>query len=490
MNSIMHDIVNRTNNELYIGVVGSVRSGKSTFIRKFMELKVIPNIDDEFKNKVIDELPQSSAGKNIMTVEPKFVPSNPATINVDSDINFSVRLVDCVGYVMKNAKGYLNEDGSMKLVKTPWFTDDIPFIEAATIGTKKVIENHSHIGLLITSDGSFGEFERYEYQEVEEQIIEEMKQLNKPFVIIMNTNKPNDEETINLCKNLEEKYNISVLPINVNELNNQDIDNILLASLNEFDITKININAPNWLTYLDDDNEHKQLFNNVIKEVTGEYRKFKEVIYIQEKLKQCSLFENVSITSIDSGTGIVEIELNCYDELYNEIISSIVGDALNDKGEFVKFLEECKHAKEEYSKYQSALESVNTTGYGIATPVLSDMMLEEPSIVKQGSRYGIKLKAVAPSIHMIKVDVESLFEPIIGTEEQSNKLLEKIMGDYENDHNSIWSSEIFGRKLSEVVNDGIRAKLYLIPDNIQVKMKECLEKIVNKGKGGLLAIVL
>lgn len=490
MNNIMQDIVNRTNNEVYIGVVGSVRSGKSTFIRKFMELKVLPNVNDEFKNKIIDELPQSSAGKNIMTVEPKFIPSNPAVINIDSDINFSIRAVDCVGYVMKNAKGYLNEDGTMKLVKTPWFTDEIPFVEAATIGTKKVMENHSHLGIVMTSDGSFGEFERYEYEEVEETIVTEMKQLEKPFVIVLNTNVPNSEETNVLKNQLEEKYDVSVLAIDVNNLCEQDVDNILRAALNEFDITKLNINAPNWLTYLHDDNEYKIEFNNLLKEVTGEYRKFKQILKIQESLKACSLFEDVVVTSINSGTGEVNMELKCSDELYNDILNGIVGEALNDKGEFIKFLEECVEAKNEYGKYKSAIEAVNSTGYGIATPILSDLTLEEPSIVKQGNRYGIKLRAIAPSIHMIKVDVESMFEPIIGTEEQSNKLLEKIMEDYDDDHSSIWNKEIFGRKLSEVVNDGINAKLYLVPDNIQIKMKECLEKIVNKGKGGLLAIVL
>ena len=298
MNNIMQDIVSRTNNEVYIGVVGSVRSGKSTFIRKFMELKVIPNVDDEYKNKIIDELPQSSAGKNIMTVEPKFVPSNPAVVNIDSDINFTIRAVDCVGYIMKNAKGYLNDDGSMKLVKTPWFTDEIPFMEAATIGTKKVMENHSHLGIVMTSDGSFGEFQRYEYEEIEETIITEMKELNKPFVIVLNTSKPNNDDTSNLVLTLEQKYDVSVLAVDVNNLTETDIDNILKAALNEFDITKLNINAPNWLTYLHDDNEYKSTFNELLKEVTGEYRKFKQVLKIQESFKQCTLFEDVIVSSI------------------------------------------------------------------------------------------------------------------------------------------------------------------------------------------------
>lgn len=489
MSSTMKDIVSRTNGELYIGVVGSVRSGKSTFIRKFMETKVLPFVVND-KDKIIDELPQSSAGKQIMTVEPKFVPSNPANITIENEINLNVRLVDCVGYILKSSKGYMNEDGSMKLVKTPWFTDEIPFAEAATLGTKKVMENHSHIGLVITSDGSFSDFNRSEYEEVEEKLVEEMKSLNKPFVLIMNTTEPNSEQTNVLVKSLEDKYNISVIPVNVNSLTENDIDNILREALNEFDITKLNINAPSWLSNLNDNNEYKALFNNYLKEATGQYRKFKEVNNILLYFKQCELFEDASITSIDSGTGEVEMTLNCSDDLYQEILQQLVGDAILDKGEFIKFLEEAVEARNEYIKYKSALESVKETGYGICTPVLDEMVLDEPSIVKQGSRYGIKLRALAPSIHMFKVDVESTFEPIIGTEEQSNKLLEKIMADYESDHNSIWSSEIFGRKLSEVVNDGVKAKLYLMPDDVQTKMRDCMEKIVNKGKGGLLAIVL
>jgi len=489
MSSTMKDIVSRTNGELYIGVVGSVRSGKSTFIRKFMETKVIPYVTED-KNKIIDELPQSSAGKTIMTVEPKFVPSNPANITIENEINLNVRMVDCVGYVMKSSKGYTNEDGTPKLVKTPWFIDEIPFLEAATLGTRKVMENHSHIGLVITSDGSFTDFRRDEYEEVETELIEEMKKLNKPFVVVMNTKNPNSDSVIHMCEQLTVKYEVTVLPINVNEMTENDIDLVLKESLNEFDITKLNINAPNWLTNLSDTNEYKMTFDNYIKQATGQYRKFKEVSSILAYLKDCELFEEVTVTSIDSGTGEVELTLSCSEDLYEKILEELVGPCILDKGEFIKFLEEAVEAKNEYFKYKAAIESVKNTGYGISTPILEEMVLDEPSIVKQGSRYGIKLRALAPSIHMIKVDVESTFEPIIGTEEQSNKLLEKIMSDYESDHNSIWSSEIFGRKLSEVVNDGVKAKLFLMPDDVQVKMRDCMEKIVNKGKGGLLAIVL
>lgn len=489
MASIIKDIVNRTNGELYIGVVGSVRSGKSTFIRKFMELKVLPHVIED-KNKIIDELPQSSAGKTIMTVEPKFVPSNPVNITLENEINFNVRLVDCVGYVIENSKGYLNEDGSMKLVNTPWFAEEIPFLEAATLGTKKVMENHSNLGVIVTSDGSFGDFNREDYENIEEKLINEMKELNKPFVLLMNSSEPFSEKTTNICVELENKYNISVYSCDVNSLTEQDVDEIMKLCLNEFDITKLNINSPNWLMNLSDNNKYKQEFNNNIKNVSGKYRKFKEINAIKESFKNFELFNDVVITSIDSGSGVVEMVLSCSNELYYSVIKNLIGDVIEDKGEFIKFLEQSVEAKNCFEKYKNAIESVNQVGYGIAAPVIDDMSLDEPSIIKQGGKFGVKLRALAPSIVMFKVDIESIFEPIIGTEEQSNKLLEKIMNDYDNDHSSIWQAEIFGRKLSEVVNDGVKAKLFMVPDTIQNKMRDCMEKIVNKGKGGVLAIIL
>lgn len=491
MNSVIKDVVFRTNGELYIGVVGSVRSGKSTFIRKFIDNKVSPYIEsEETLNKLIDDLPQSSEGKTIMTVEPKFVPSNSAYITINTDINMNIRLVDCVGYVIPSSKGYLNEDGSPRLVSTPWKTDPIPFEEAALLGTKKVIENHSHIGIVMTSDGSFGEFSRKEYESVEEKIIFEMKESNKPFVIVLNSSKPDDEETKNLVKYLEDKYDNSVVSVNVKELSNDNIDNILENALNEFDINKLDINVPNWLKMLDDNFDVKKEFNNLLDNVTTSFRKFKHLVKIKDELNNSRLFENVRITSLDSGTGDVTIEADCFDELYNEVLEMLVGDAINDKGKFIELLQSAMKAKENYECYKDAINSAVQTGYGIAMPGLNDMMLEEPCTFKQGSRYGVKLKALAPSIHMIKVDVDSSFEPIIGSEEQSKILIDKIMKDFENNKDDIWNSEIFGRKLSEVVNDGIKSKLYLLDETTKYKFRESLEKVVNNSKGGILAFIL
>jgi stage IV sporulation protein A len=488
--SIIRNVVYRTNGEMYIGVVGSVRSGKSLFIRKFIEKKVLPYVSGELKNNIIDDLPQSAEGRTIMTVEPKFVPANPANILVEKDLKLSIRLVDCVGYVIPSAKGYMNEDQSPRLVRTPWFSENIPFEEAASIGTKKVIENHTNIGVLLTSDGSFGEFNRNEYQEVEERLVSELKNLDKPFVIILNTTEVNSNKTKKLADELSEKYQVSVIPIDVMNLTDGDIDKILKEALNEFDISKLDIRIPNWLTALDDEHNLKKEFNDVVNNVTGEFRKFKHANLIKERLAECPLFQSVSITSLDSGAGEVGMEISCSDELYNEVVEEIIGDAINDRGKFIELLQSSKLAKRNFDQYKAALDEVKTTGYGIAIPQEEEMILDTPEVIRQGSRYGIRLRAIAPSIHMIKVEVESAFEPIIGSEEQSKKLLEKIMADYEENPEAIWRSEIFGRSLSEVVNDGIKAKLYLLPDSIQYKLRDSLEKIVNKGRGGIIAFIL
>jgi stage IV sporulation protein A len=488
--SIIRNVVYRTNGEMYIGVVGSVRSGKSLFIRKFIENKVLPYVGEELKDNIIDDLPQSAEGRTIMTVEPKFVPANPANITIDKDLKLSVRLVDCVGYIIPSAKGYKNEDDTPRLVRTPWFSENIPFEEAASIGTKKVIENHSHIGILMTSDGSFGEFSRADYEAVEEELVDELISLDKPFVIVLNTNQVNSEQTRKLVEDLTEKYQVSVVAVDVYNLTSADIDRILKEALNEFDISKLDIKVPNWLTVLDDSHSAKSEFNEVLSDVTGEFRKFKHVNLIREKLAECELFESVEITNLDSGSGEVVIEIGLSDELYNGIVEEIIGDAINDRGKFISLLQDATIAQHEYGNYRSALEAVKTTGYGIAIPQVENMVLETPEVIKQGGRYGIRLRAQAPSIHMIKVNVESSFEPIIGSEEQSKKLLEKLTNDFEENPNEIWNSEIFGRKLSEVVNDGVKAKIYMLPENIQYKVKESLEKIVNKGRGGIIAIIL
>lgn len=490
-NNVFRDIVERTKGEVYIGVVGSVRSGKSTFIRNFFTNKVLPLVKDQFSHdKIQDELPQSGEGKTITTVEPKFIPSNNVKITIENDISFQVRLVDCVGYVMPSSIGYLNEDGTNRLVQTPWFSDAIPFEDAAKLGTDKVISSHTNIGIVMTSDGSFGDFSRQEYEEVEEIVIEELKSHNKPFIIIVNSSKPNAIETKELVENLQNKYNVNVLSVDVLHLDEENIDNILKHALDEFDITELNLDIPDWLNSLEDSIGYKLQFNELISETTGSYRKMKDAFEIQQTLKNSELFTEVLINNIDSTTGVVDIEIKCDDVIYNNVIKEILGEEIDDKTKFISTLQQLKNSNEVYQLVGSAMEKVNELGYGMSLPTVEQMELEEPELFKEGSRYGIKIKASAPMIQLVKVKVMSYFDPIIGSKEQAEELINHMKEDYQNDPEKLWNSEFFGRKLCEVICDGVKAKMNAVPDQVLEKFKQTIEKIVNYGKGGLIAIVL
>lgn len=490
-NNILREVATRTSGEVYIGVVGSVRSGKSTFIRKFMETKVLPLVKDQFVyEKIQDELPQSSAGKTIMTVEPKFVPSTTVKITIDEDVSFQVRLVDCVGHVIPSSKGYLNEDGSDRLVQTPWFSDGIPFEEAAKIGTDKVIESHSNIGIVMSSDGSFGEFSREDYEKVEEIVIEDLKKHNKPFVLVINSTKPEAEETLNLVKELEEKYQVSVIAVDVEKITESDIDNLLKVAMDEFDISELKLGVPNWLNTLDDSISYKNNFNQLVSSTTGTFRKMKDVFRIQDTFKESGLFAEVVISNVDSGTGVVNVDIDCDDNVYNEIIMELIGVEDLNKVTLIQTLQEFKKAKKVYELVGCAIEKVDQVGYDIALPKVDDIILDKPELLKDGSRYGIKIKASAPMIQMVKINVSSTFEPIIGSKEQAEELINHMVDNYENEPDKLWNSEIFGRKLCDVINDGVRAKVSAIPDSVLEKYKNSIEKVVNYGKGGIIAIVL
>lgn len=490
-NSILRDVATRTSGEVYIGVVGSVRSGKSTFIRKFMETKVLPLVTDQFTyEKIQDELPQSSEGKTIMTVEPKFIPSNIVKVTIDNDVNFQVRLVDCVGHVIPSAKGYLNEDGTSRLVQTPWFSDGIPFEEAAKLGTDKVIESHSNIGIIMSSDGSFGEFTRPEYEKVEETIIEDLKKHNKPFILVINTTKPTALETLQLLNELQEKYGVSVVALDVLNMTESDIDNLLKVAMDEFEISELKLEVPTWLNKLDDEISYKERFNSLVSEATGSFRKMKDVFNIQDAFKQSGLFTEVNVSNIDAGTGVVNVEISCGDDVYNEVISELLGEEVTDKMTFIETLQGFKKAKKVYDLVGNAIEKVEQVGYDIALPKSNAIVLEKPELLKEGTRYGIKIKANAPMIQMVKINVSSTFEPIIGSKEQAEELISHMVENYENEPDKLWNSEIFGRKLCDVINDGVRAKVTAIPDTVLEKYKNSIEKVVNYGKGGVIAIVL
>ena len=488
-NEIMKSISTRTGGDIYLGVVGAVRTGKSTFIKKVIETLVVPNIEDEYeKKRALDEIPQSAKGKTIMTTEPKFVPSQAATIHID-EVEAKIRLVDCVGYVIPNAKGYEDENGP-RMVKTPWYDEQIPFVEAAEIGTEKVIKDHSTIGIVVTTDGSIGELTRNDYVEAEERVVSELKEMGKPFIVILNSTHPMLPETERLSEKLTETYEVPVLPISVENMTERDIYNILREALYEFPVAEVNINMPEWIGCLSKEHWLKKIYVEKIRESVIDIDKLKDVDKIITPFQDCEYIKRAYLSDVNTETGVITLTLDCPNDLYGVVLKEIIGVDITSKSALLSLFQEYQIAKKEYDQVKDALAMVKQTGYGVATPTLQDMKLSTPEIIKQGSRYGVKLKAVAPSIHMIRVDVESTFEPIIGSELQSKELIQYLMKDHDNDPASIWKSEIFGRSLDVIVKEGIQAKISLLPDNVRFKLQTTLSKLVNKGSGNLFAIVL
>ncbi|MEM5643396.1 stage IV sporulation protein A [Bacillus toyonensis] len=487
---IFKDIAERTGGDIYFGVVGAVRTGKSTFIKKFMELVVIPNIENESdRQRAQDELPQSAAGRTIMTTEPKFVPNQAVSIEVDEGLEVNIRLVDCVGYTVPGAKGYEDENGP-RMINTPWYEEPIPFHEAAEIGTRKVIQEHSTIGVVITTDGTIGEIPRRDYIEAEERVVNELKEVGKPFIMIINTVQPYHPDTEQLRQSLSEEYDIPVIAMSVESLRETDVYNVLREALFEFPVLEVNVNLPSWVMVLNEGHWLRKSYQEAVQETVKDIKRLRDVDRVVWQFSQYEFIDRASLAGIDMGQGVAEIDLYAPDELYDQILKEVVGVEIRGKDRLLKLMLDLSHAKIEYDQVADALRMVKQTGYGVAAPALADMSLDEPEIIRHGSRFGVKLKAVAPSIHMIKVDVESTFEPIIGTEKQSEELVRYLMQDFEDDPLSIWNSDIFGRSLSSIVREGIQAKLSLMPENARYKLKETLERIINEGSGGLIAIIL
>ena len=486
---IIKSITQRTGGDIYLGVVGAVRTGKSTFIKKVIENLVVPNIEDEYERKrCLDEIPQSAQGKTIMTTEPKFVPSNAAKIQIE-DFTTNVRLIDCVGYVIKDAKGYEDENGPRR-VKTPWYDEEIPFIEAAEIGTEKVIKDHSSIGIVVTTDGSIGEISRSSYIEAEERVVSELKEIGKPFIVVLNSTHPMLPETENLANQLRESYGVPVMPISVENMSERDIYSILKEALYEFPVVEVKVEMPQWIACLSPNNWLKKVYMDKIRESVIEIEKIRDIDNIISHFVNCEYISKAYLSDVDTSTGEVTVTLQAPNSLYNQVLKDIIGIDISSRAELLMLFQDYNEAKQEYDQIKSALKMVKTTGYGVANPTLKDMKLDTPEIIKQGGRYGIKLKAVAPSIHMIRVDVESTFEPIIGSEIQSKELIDYLMKDQDTDPSNIWKSEIFGRSLDVIVKEGIQAKLSLMPENARFKLQQTLCKLVNKGSGNLFAIVL
>ena len=482
--NLYQDIAKRTDGDIYVGVVGPVRTGKSTFIKNFMDLLVIPNIDNEYKKeRAKDELPQSAGGRTIMTTEPKFVPNEAVEITLDNNLKFKTRLVDCVGYLVDNAIGYL-EDDMPRMVKTPWSEEEIPFETAAEIGTKKVIEEHSTIGILVTTDGTITDIPR------EERVVSELKALNKPFIILLNSETPSSDYTQELAQKLTDKYNTSVMPINCSNLNINDINNMFSKILYEFPAQKIAIKFPRWIDGLGFNHPIKSQLFNEIKEAFSNANVLKDVASCTQKISQTEIISKTTITNIELGSGNVKIQIDVKEELFYKILSEITGVTVENEGDLFGIISELSSAKKKYDKIAYALEEVNAKGYGIVTPSIDELVLDEPEMVKQGSRFGVKLKATAPSIHMIKTNVTTEVSPIVGSEKQSEELVNYLLSGFEDDPKKIWESNIFGRSLHELVNEGLQAKLSKMPEEAQIKLQETLERIVNEGSGGLICIIL
>lgn len=487
-NELLKNLASRGNGDVYLGVVGPVRSGKSTFVKKFMELAIIPNIDNkEDKQRAIDELPLSGEGKTITTMEPKFVPNKGISIDV-SDININVRLVDCVGYVIKGAKGYEDEDG-VRMVKTPWYEDAIPFDEAAKIGTQKVISDHSTIGVVVVSDGTILDIPREDYLEAEKEVIDELVKINKPFIIIVNSKNPGGEKATNVVSDLMSKYNVPVIALDILNMKEEDIDKLLQEALYEFPISNIEVNMPSWVNVLDSNHWLKKSINDSITNAMNSAKKVKDVESIKEVLIENENISDFKINDVDMSLGVVKTEIEMKDDLYEVVLKEVMGFDIEDPTTLLKVMQEYAKLKSEYAYISSAVEMAMASGYGFATPSVENLKIEKPELIKQGNRYGVKVKASAPTLHIIRVDVETSFAPLIGMKEQSEALVSYLSEGMDVDQNAIFDKQIFGQNMGVVLQGGISGKLTMLPENTKIKLQNLMKTLANKGKNNLIAVV-
>lgn len=488
--NIYQDIANRTGGDIYIGVVGPVRTGKSTFIKQFMEKMVLPNIAEEYqKERANDELPQSSSGRTIMTTEPKFIPEKGVEINVDNNACMNVRLVDCVGYIVPSALGYIEGD-QPRMVRTPWFEEPIPFNMAAEIGTKKVIDEHSTIGLVITTDGSISDIPREEYAEAEERIIDELKSINKPFIVLLNCMYPDSNEALELAEGLSQKYGVCVIPISCLELGENDIKRILSKILFEFPVKEICINFPKWINSLSCDHWLRNDLIQIIKKSASEIKHIRDVKNFETAFKDSKNVDGAQIISIDLGEGSAAVNINVNQMLFYKVLAETTGIVINDEQELMSSICELAKIKSEYMRVKDALDEVEATGYGIVMPAIEELSLQEPEIVKQGGRYGVRLRASAPSIHLMKANITTEVSPIVGSEKQSEDLIMYLLSEFEEDPVKIWDSNIFGKSLHELVNEGLHTKLARMPIDARMRVQETIERVINDGCNGLVCIIL
>lgn len=489
-NSIYKDIAERTQGDIYVGVVGPVRTGKSTFIKRFMDTLVLPNIEnDAMHDRAVDELPQSSAGRTIMTTEPKFIPENAVEVQLPDNASFSVRMIDCVGYIVPSSLGYVEGD-KPRMVRTPWFDHEIPFNQAAEIGTRKVITEHSTIGLVVTTDGSISDIPRDEYEEAEERVISELKELNKPFIVLLNCTYPQSDSAKTLADTLSEKYTVPVLPVNCLELTETDIKEILTQVLFEFPIREIAVDFPSWLVSLPADHWLRSAAYAAVNTAAQEMNLVRDVAILTEELKNCEYITDARVTGMKLGQGTAWISVTMNGDLFYKVLSEKTGLEIDGEQGLISRMCELAEIRRQYNKLKSALDEVEATGYGIVMPTIDELTLDEPEIVKQGGRYGVKLSASAPSIHMLKANIQTEVAPIVGSESQSEELVKYLLKEFEEDPKKIWNSNIFGKSLNELVNEGLRNKLFHMPADARMKLQETLERVINEGCNGLICIIL
>ncbi len=488
--SIYRDIEARTGGDIYIGVVGPVRTGKSTFIKKFMDVLVLPNIKEQYiKERATDELPQSSSGRTIMTTEPKFIPENAVDVTLDDNAHLNVRLIDCVGYIVPSSLGYIEEDNP-RMVMTPWYPEAVPFNMAAEIGTKKVINEHSTIGLVITTDGSIGDIPRSEYAEAEKRVIDELCAINKPFIVLLNCKNPKSATSLSLAGKLSKDYGVPVMPINCLELNETTIKEILKQILYEFPVKEIKIDLPCWINSLKLDHWLRTSINDTVKNAFDGIEKIKDLFLLEKALADNKNAEAVTLSSVDLGSGKANYALSFARDLFYSVITEDIDIDIADDRQLMDVLKELTAIKREYMRVKNALDEVEATGYGIVMPSTDELSLEEPEIMRQGGRYGVRLRASAPSIHMMKANITTEVSPIVGSEKQSEDLIKYLLSEFEDDPTKIWSSNIFGKSLHELVNEGLNTKLSRMPSDARMRIQETVERVINEGCNGLVCIII
>lgn len=488
--NIYQDVQTRTGGDIYIGVVGPVRTGKSTFIKRFMDTIVIPNISEEFKRqRAQDELPQSASGRTIMTTEPKFIPEEAIEVNLPDNARFKVRMIDCVGYIVPSSLGYIEND-QPRMVKTPWFEDEIPFNMAAEIGTQKVINEHSTIGLVVTTDGSISEIPRSEYAEAEERVVNELRELKKPFVVLLNTTEPESENTAALVEELTDKYDVPVVAANCLELSEGSIKDILTKVLFEFPVKEVKVELPGWVSGLDHKHWLKREIFGVIMSLAEKLKCVRNVLAFSEELSECKYIEKSTLSDISLSDGKVCINTVVENRMFYKVLAEQTDLQIDTQESLIETVSELSKIKKSYDRLKDALDEVETTGYGIVMPTMEELHLEEPEIMRQGGKYGVRLKASAPSIHMMKATINTEVAPLVGSESQSEDLVMYLLKEFEENPTKIWQSNIFGKSLHELVNEGLHNKLFRMPSDARMKIQETLEKVINEGCSGLICIIL